>query len=128
MDFQGLLWYLGGEKLPFSSYIPIIVLFIIIFIMLRNQRNVVARRIITKRSLEEKLEMRELAKRFIGKECIIYAFDSNHQFDGVITEVSEGALLIEKDGKAEAINLDFVIRIREFPRNKKGKKKSVVLD
>ena len=72
--------------------------------------------------------MKELAKRFIGKECIIYAFDSNHQFDGVITEVSEGALLIEKDEKAEAINLDFVIRIREYPRNKKGKKKSVVLD
>lgn len=72
--------------------------------------------------------MRELAKKFLGKECLIYAFDSNHQFDGVITEVSEGALLIEKDGKAEAINLDFVIRIREYPRNKKGKKKSVVLD
>ena len=32
------------------------------------------------------------------------------------------------DGKIEAINLDFVIRIREYPRNKKGKKKSVVLD
>ena len=128
MDFQGLLWYLGGEKLPFSSYIPIIVLFIIIFIMLRNRRAVVARKVIKKRNMEDRIKMKELAKRIIGKECIIYAFDSNHQFDGVITEVSEGALLIEKDEKAEAINLDFVIRIREYPRNKKGKKKSVVLD
>lgn len=128
MDFQGLLWYLGGEKLPFSSYIPIIVLFIIIFILLRNRRAIVARKVIKKRNMEDRIKMKELAKRFIGKECIIYAFDSNHQFDGVITEVSEGALLIEKDEKAEAINLDFVIRIREFPRNKKGKKKSVVLD
>lgn len=128
MDFQGLLWYLGGEKLPFSSYIPIIVLFIIIFIMLRNRRAIVARKVIKKRNMEDRIKMKELAKRFIGKECIIYAFDSNHQFDGVITEVSEGALLIEKDEKAEAINLDFVIRIREYPRNKKGKKKSVVLD
>ena len=72
--------------------------------------------------------MIELAKRFIGKECLIYAFDSNHQFDGVIKEVSNGAVLLEKDGKLEAINLDFVIRIREYPRNKNGKKKSVVID
>ena len=72
--------------------------------------------------------MVELAKRFIGKDCLIYAFDSGHQFSGVITEVTEHAVLIEKDGLQEAINLDFVIRIREYPRNKKGKKKSVILD
>lgn len=72
--------------------------------------------------------MIELAKRFIGKECIIYAFDSNHQFEGVIKEVSDGAILIEKEQKLEAINLDFVIRIREYPRDKKGKKKSLILN
>ena len=68
--------------------------------------------------------MKELAKRFIDKECVIYAFDSNHAFDGTIKEVTDGAILIEKNGKTEAINLDFVIRIKEYPRNKKGKKKS----
>ena len=71
--------------------------------------------------------MRELTERFIDKECLIYAFDSSHQYEGVIKEVTNGAILIEKDGKTEAINLDFVIRIREYPRNKNGKKKSVVL-
>jgi len=78
--------------------------------------------------LEEKARMIELAKQFIGKECLIYSFDGNHQFEGVIREVVNGAVLVEKDGMLEAINLDFVIRIREFPKNKKGKKKSVVLD
>ena len=72
--------------------------------------------------------MKELAKKFIAKECLIYAFDSSHQFEDIIKEVTDGAVLIEKDGKLEAINLDYVIRIREYPRNKKGKKKSVVLD
>ena len=72
--------------------------------------------------------MLELAKTFIGKECLIYSFDGSHQFEGVIKEVTDGALLIEKDGKCEAINLDFIIRIREYPINKKGKKKSIVLD
>ncbi len=112
-----------------STYIPIIVLWIIIFFMIfRNRRAVVARQIIKKRKLEGNTEMKELAKRFIGKESLISSFDSNHQFEGVIKEVSDSAILVEKNGTVEAINLDFVIRIREFPKNKKGKKKSVVLD
>ena len=111
-----------------STYIPIIVLWIIIFIMLRNRKAVIARQIIKKRKMEGNTEMEELAKRFIDKECLISSFDSNHQFEGVIKEVSDSAILVEKNGTVEAINLDFVIRIREYPKNKKGKKKSVVLD
>ncbi|MBR2885038.1 MAG: hypothetical protein IKB93_09630 [Clostridia bacterium] len=110
-----------------STYIPIIMLWIIIFIMLRNSKSAIAKKIIKKRKMEGNTEMKELAKRFIDKECLIYSFNSN-QFEGVIKEVTEGAILVEKGGTVEAINLDFVIRIREFPKNKKGKKKSVVLD
>ena len=72
--------------------------------------------------------MKELAKRFIDKECVISSFDGNHQYEGVIREVTDGAILVEKNGKIEALNLDFVIRIREYPRKKNGKKKNVVLD
>ncbi len=43
-------------------------------------------------------------------------------------EVNDGAILIENKNGSEVINLDFVIRIREFPRKPNGKKKSVVLD
>ena len=110
-----------------STYIPIIMLWIIIFIMLRNSESAIAKKIIKKRKMEGNTEMKELAQRFIDKECLIYSFNSN-QFEGVIKEVTEGAILVEKGGTVEAINLDFVIRIREFPKNKKGKKKSVVLD
>ena len=112
-----------------STYIPIIVLWIIIFIMFRNRRKaVIIRKINEKRKKGGNTEMKELAKRFIDKECVISSFDGNHQYEGIIKEVTDGAILVEKDGKTEAINLDFVIRIREYPRNKKGKKKSVVLD
>lgn len=72
--------------------------------------------------------MKELAERFINKECIIYTFDGGHQYIGVIKEVTDGAILVEKDGMPEAINLDFIVRIREYPKNKNGKKKSVILD
>ena len=103
-------------------------LFLIIFMMRRNGRLAIARRIIKNRKTEDKTQMKELAKRFIDKECLVYAFDSNHVFEGFIKEVTDGAILLQKDDKLEAINLDFVIRIREFPTNKKGKKKSIVAD
>ena len=70
--------------------------------------------------------MLELAKNFIGKECIIYTF--NAQVIGTVKEVSDGAILVECKGNIEAINLDFVTRIREYPRKKNGKKKSVVIN
>jgi hypothetical protein len=111
-----------------SSYIPIIVLWIILFILFHNRRVIAARQIIKKRKTEGNTEMKELAKRFVDKECLITAFDSNHQIEGVIKEVSDSAILVEKNGTIEAINLDFVIRIREYPKNKNGKKKTVVFD
>ncbi len=108
--------------------IPIVMLLIILLLQSRNRKTAAVRKVIERRKKGENREMNEFAKRFIGKECLITAFDSNHQFEGFIREVSDGALLLEKDGQLEALNLDFVIRIREYPRNKKGKKKSVVLD
>lgn len=97
--------------------------------MIRNRRKaVVIRQVIEKRKIGGNVEMKELAERFVEKECIIYSFDGGHQYEGIIKEVTDGAILIEKDGKLEAINLDFVIRIREYPRNKNGKKKSMILD
>ena len=110
-----------------SIYIPIILL-LILCVMSRNRRAAIAKKIIQKRKTEDPTEMKELAKRFIDKECVISSFDGNHQYEGIIKEVTDGALLVEKNGSVEALNLDFVIRIREYPRNKKGKKKSVILD
>ena len=74
--------------------------------------------------------MNELAKRFIGQECIIYTITSNEgSVQGVIKEVTDSGMLIEKKaGELEIVNLEFVTRIREYPRKKNGKKQSVVLD
>ena len=110
------------------SYIPIIILFVVVFIILKNNQSIIAKKAIQNRRSGDKTQMIELAKRFIGKECLIYAFDGNHQFTGIIREVTDGAILLDNNNTLEAINLDFVIRIREYPKNKKGKKKSVVVD
>lgn len=74
--------------------------------------------------------MKELAKQFIGKECIIYTITSNDSsISGVIKEVGGAGMVIErKSGEREIINLDFVTRIREYPKKKNGKKKEIILD
>ena len=107
-----------------SSYIPIFLLLIIIFITQRNEKAVI-KSIINKRKSED-TQMFELAKNFLNKECIIYTFNS--QVTGVIKQVNEGGILIEKADSQEAVNFDFIVRIREYPKNKNGKKKSVILD
>ena len=72
--------------------------------------------------------MKELAKRFIEKDCMIYTIASyDGSIQGVIKEVEDGGIVILKNsGETEIINLDYVTRIREYPRNKNGKKKSIV--
>ena len=111
----------------YATYIPIVMMLLILFFTLRNQKTEMMKIQITRRKREGRGKMKELAREFIGKECLIYSFNGN-QLEGVVKDVREGALLLEKEGTLEAINLDFVVRIREYPRNKKGKKKSVVLD
>jgi len=114
--------------LNLSTYLPLIFLFIILYVLYLNRRLVIARQIIKNRKVGGNTEMKELAKKFIDKECVITSFDGNHQYEGVIKEVTDGAILVEKNDQIEVLNLDFVIRIREYPRKKNGKKKSVILD
>lgn len=71
--------------------------------------------------------MKELAKRFIGKKCIVYTVtDTTGTVTGVINEVDDTGILIESKDNIQAVNLEYVIRIREYPRKKNGKEKSVV--
>ena len=74
--------------------------------------------------------MKELARQFIGEDCIIYTITSNDgSLQGVIKEIDDGGMVIERNsGERKIVNLDFVTRIREYPRKKNGKKKGVVLD
>ncbi len=107
-----------------TAFVPIFIMLIVIFITQRNEQAVI-KKILRNRKTGDK-EMLELAQKFLGKECIIYTF--NAQITGTIKEVNKGGVLIEKSGNEEAVNIDFIVRIREYPRKKNGKKKSVVLD
>ena len=99
----------------------------VLFIILGERRDVVMKKIITQKHREDGVQMIELAKKFIDKECIIYSFNGS-QIVGTVKEINGSALLLECKGVLEAVNLDFIVRIREYPTKKNGKKKSVVLD
>lgn len=73
---------------------------------------------------KEIFKMKELARQFIGKECLVYtvASDSNAE-KGIIKEITENGILLDNNGNLQAINLEYVTRIREWPRDAKGKKK-----
>ncbi|MBE6576551.1 MAG: hypothetical protein E7653_00250 [Ruminococcaceae bacterium] len=109
-----------------TYFIPIIMLLLIVLITQQNERAMM-KKFITRKRGEERKVMQETAKRFIDKECIIYTFNSQ-QLIGFIREVNDGAILLDNKGSLEAVNLEFVTRIREYPRNKNGKKKSIVAD
>jgi FKBP-type peptidyl-prolyl cis-trans isomerase 2 len=111
----------------FIWFIPTIML-IIIILAERRKKFLAALQMVRAKRLKTKgdEQMKGLAEKFVGKECIIYTI--NHQISGTIKEVGDGALLVDVNGNLEALNLDFITRIREYPRNKNGKKKSVILD
>lgn len=71
--------------------------------------------------------MEELAKQFIGKDCLIYTVTGESvSVKGTVTEVKDGWLVVENDGNRQIVNLEYITRIQEWPRNAKGKKKSVL--
>ncbi len=117
-----------------NSYFYIIcfiLLLLAVYLSDKRRKTAVLNSVIKNKKRErENNPMIELAKQFIGKDCIIYTMDSSlGSVNGVIKSVSVNGITVEvKDGTLEAINLDYVTRIREYPRNKNGKKKSVVLD
>ena len=98
---------------------------ILVIIMSENRRKAAARRIVTSDKKEIRIKMKDMANKFIGKECIVYTLNS--QLTGTVKEVGEGALLLETKDSTEAVNFDYILRLREYPRNKNGKKKSLVV-
>ena len=116
-----------------NTYLILLAVLILVIIpwITRRRRLAAVRHILNqKKQNKENREMKELTKRFIGEECIIYTITSNDgSVQGVIKEIDDGGMVIEKKtGELEIVNLDFVTRIREYPRKKNGRKKGVVLD
>jgi ferredoxin-fold anticodon binding domain-containing protein len=75
------------------------------------------KRVIINKRMETRKKMFEAAKKFIGKKCVIYTFNSDY-ITGVAKEVTDGAVIVDRKGKEEIVNLDFIVRIKDASDNK----------
>jgi hypothetical protein len=111
------------RRMDTSTAIVLFLLFVTLFLWLRRRhRNVIAVRMMRRKrqsKREERIDMEEMARRFIGKNCTLQTFDSN-AITGELLEVTAGAVLVRgKDGQEAAVNLDFILKILEVPEKKK---------
>ena len=71
--------------------------------------------------------MNEIIDQYIGKDCLIYTMNSSN-VSGVVTAVKDGWVSVDNGTDLDAVNLDYIVRIRVYPRDKKGKRKTFVSD
>lgn len=109
------------------AFLPLLVVFLINSYI---QRSEAQRRIIRTKKQKQKgqASMSEAFNRFIGKQVVIYT--SNSTIIGTVQAVEEGWVVLQPDkgqpGETEMINQDYISRIRDYPLNSKGKKKTIV--
>ena len=63
--------------------------------------------------------MKELIQQFVGKDVYIKLLDGNA--DGIVKEVTDSGVVLEYKGNLQVLNLDYVIKVREYPY-KNGKR------
>ena len=109
------------------AYCTIFIVIFLIILPARRRRKAAAamRLILRKKRVKGANKMHELLEKYVGKECTVYTLgDSN--VTGTVTALKDGWLNIEdKLGNEEVLNLDYIVRVREIPLNKNGKKKVI---
>lgn len=106
----------------------IVMLWVIIIIILLQRKKVqsLLRILRIKKRKRGNVDMSHMIEKFIGKDCLIN-LGSGSTADGVVKSVADGWVELEgKDGNLQAVNLDYISRIREYPTNKNGKRKVVI--
>jgi len=120
-------YILGGEQfLNPAIYLCFFLPLIIVLIPQYQSKKVIQMNIVKKKKKIRSAIMFELIERYIGKECLVYTM--NTQLRGTIVGVKEGWLEVNTGTDTDIVNIDYIIRIREYPKKKNGKNKSVILD
>ena len=112
-----------------SVYFLLALAIILALFWTAKQRRIAAIRHVQtrKRNSGKDTVMEALTRQIIGKECNLYTVTStDSSIQGTLKDETERGIVLEKDGNVEAVNLEYVTRIREYPRNAKGKRKTIV--
>lgn len=108
--------------MPYYSYIPIVLLFIMLYILYKQQQfHFISKKIARKKS--GGIRMNEIINKFIGKECLITTYNSS--LEGVIESIDGNWICVKNKDNEEIVNIDFISRIKPVPLKANGKKKSI---
>ena len=113
-----------------SNYgIWIVILFLLVILpAIRSRRIAAAYHHIRKKRRNGVNIMNKIVMDYVGKECLVYTISGSEVVTGVVETVEDGWITVRSfDGKTtEAVNAEYVTRIKEYPRNKNGKRKAIV--
>jgi preprotein translocase subunit YajC len=120
----------GIRRIKMHPWFWWILIFILLFVIpakraLQHRQIMVSKRNRVKRRKGENV-MNELVKSYIGKEVIVWAGNSSG-VNGTITKIEENWVELEDKYGTQILNTDYISRIQEYPRNKNGKKKAVIV-
>ncbi len=103
----------------------LLLMLIILYLPWKRRKRYAAKRIMKKGNSQRSAGkiMKELAERFIGKDVYINLLDG--RADGVIKEVTDNGIVLENKNGVQVVNLDYVVKLREYPYNKKGKRSTI---
>jgi hypothetical protein len=127
---------IGEEALMTTGMLAFWLVLLIAFAVIEPRRAArlsLALQNIKKRREKGESSVNEALQSFVGRECIIKTLNySNSTVIGIVTAV-DGCWMTVKTGKAgeeniNMINAEHITRIREYPRDKQGRKKSFFID
>ena len=74
--------------------------------------------------------MNSIFEQFLNKECLVYTVNGNYM-EGILISAENGWLTLKsfKNEDIQAVNCEYITRIRDYPKNSKtGKRKDVIWD
>ena len=72
------------------------------------------------------MKIEDALQRFVEnkEECVIY-FDNGGTVEARVLETGEGFIIIDEKDSKSVVNIEHIMRVRSYPKNEKGKKKTV---
>lgn len=72
------------------------------------------------------MKIEEALQRFVEdkEDCIIYT-ENGSTIIARILEIGDGFIIIDEKDSESVVNIEHVFRVRSYPKNEKGKKKSI---
>jgi len=72
------------------------------------------------------MDIKEALQKFVEEkeECVVYTSNGTMIIARII-EVGDGFMRLDEKDSESIVNLENVLRVRSYPKNEKGKKKSI---